>query len=1059
MTEFKIADALANNYKNNSTEQWFDWVEQLYDRDEESYVSELLNASDPQFSLIAPVQKRAQKLVEQVRAKANFAHSVDKLLQEYSLNNEEGIILMCLAEALMRIPDSHTADKLIADKISSAHWDSHLGSSDSLLVNASTWGLLLTGKVTEISASNAKASSLLERLLNSAGEPVIRAAIYQAMKIMGKQFVLGQNINEAIKNGKSYRNKGYTYSFDMLGEAALTDSDAQQHFQDYVNAIESLGSSLSQWAEPLLKPSISIKLSALHPRYESVQEQWVLSELYQRLLLLAQIGRKHGVAVTVDAEEADRLEISLKLFARVFAHASLQGWGGFGLVVQAYLKTALPTLGYICALAAQYGVVIPVRLVKGAYWDSEIKWAQIKGQATYPVFTRKENSDLSYMLCADFLLSQQKNGHVYPQFATHNAHTVAFVNEMAKRRQCSEFEFQRLHGMGDALFDLILSEDKANVRIYAPVGVHRELLPYLVRRLLENGANSSFVHRLVDVNTPINELIASPLQTVATNKVYSNEQIPLPANIFMPERRNSAGINIQIKRHLESLQTEFSTFKHKQWFAKPEVASQQVEPSICPYLKTLSVGEIHWCSPEEALTALASAQESHEHWRQVPVEVKAVALNKMADLIEQHHAEFTALCIREAGKTIQDAIDEIRESVDFLRYYALQAVQQFALPTQLNGPTGERNEHYYEGRGVFVCISPWNFPLAIFIGQISAALVAGNTVIAKPAESTSLIAARAIELFHQAGIPTTVLHFVAGSGVQLGQALLSDNRVAGVAFTGSTMTAKMINRQLAARDGAIATFIAETGGNNAMIVDSTALPEQVVNDAFHSAFASAGQRCSALRILCVQDEIADHIIALIEGALARWRVGNPENVSTDAGPVIDEKAYRSLSAYIEQWREKGAVLAQGTLSKHCEFGWFIAPTLIEINSLTELGGEQFGPVLHVLRYKSKQLDRLIDDINAMGYGLTLGIHSRNQATAAHIERRARVGNCYINRNQIGAVVGVQPFGGCGLSGTGPKAGGANYLQRFAIERTRTINTTAIGGNASLLATLDPPTGK
>jgi len=1053
MVDFSVAGALKGEFDQLSSEQWYQWVVANYSIDEHAYVTDLVSVAQTTERLANSVQNRAKSLVEQVRSQSDFAHSVDKLLQEYSLDNEEGVVLMCLAEALMRVPDAATADKLIADKISPARWEEHLGHSDSLFVNASTWGLMLTGKVTKLSASTGSVSSVLKRLVNSAGEPVIRAAMNQAMKVMGKQFVLGRSINEAIKNGKSYRAKGYTYSFDMLGEAALTDNDAERYFDDYAQAIESIGQSLEQWAEPLLKPSISIKLSALHPRYESTYEQSVLTQLYDKLVSLVSIARKKGVAISIDAEEADRLEISLKLFQKVLQSDAAKGWGLLGLVVQAYSKRALPVLGFISTLAMSEKVSIPVRLVKGAYWDSEIKWAQLKGQQGYPVFTRKENTDLSYMVCAEYLLNQEQLQRVYPQFATHNAHTVAYVKELAMEKNCQNFEFQRLHGMGDALYDVVVGEDATQVRIYAPVGAHKDLLPYLVRRLLENGANSSFVHRLVDAQTPINELVISPLKAVMHHQNYYSNQIPLPKDLFAPLRVNSLGFNVLVESECNPLLKAVAEFDTHQWSVNDNGAGE-LKTIVSPYDVSKQVGHVKWAQPHEVTAFLELAYQHLESWRLTPVSERAQALYNMADLLEANTAEFISLCIREAGKTLQDAIDEIREAVDFLRYYAVNSEQLFATPTLLNGPTGESNEHYFEGRGVFVCISPWNFPLAIFLGQVSAALVAGNTVIAKPAETTSLIAGRAVELFHQAGIPKPALQVVPGSGKEVGEVLLSDSRVSGVAFTGSTQTAKSINRQLAERDGAIATFIAETGGNNAMIVDSTALPEQVVNDAFHSAFASAGQRCSALRVLCVQDDIADRIVELINGCTDRWCLGNPEFIETDSGPVIDERAFLSLTQYIKSWQDKGHVLAQGPLPTTGEQGWFVPPTLIEIDSIKDLGPEQFGPVLHLLRYPANKLDELIDDINGMGYGLTLGIHSRNENTAAHIERRVRVGNCYINRNQIGAVVGVQPFGGCGLSGTGPKAGGPNYLQRFATERTRTINTTAVGGNATLLAQMN-----
>lgn len=1042
-----------------TVDDWYTTIEQQYAVDEDAYLSQLVQWAEPNDDYRHKSELRARRMVEAIRADGDVAHAVDKLLQEYSLDNEEGVILMCLAEALMRVPDADTADALIRDKLSAADWDEHVGRSDSLFVNASTWGLMLTGKVTGISNRESSAGNLLSGLVQRAGEPVIRAAMNQAMKIMGKQFVLGRSIDEAIKHSKPYRAKGYTYSFDMLGEAAFTDADAERYFIAYRDAVRKLAKSKSQWRDDRPAPSISIKLSALHPRYEEAHQHAVMSELVERVTLLVDEARQSDIAITIDAEEADRLELSLRLFKTVYQSVAAKGWDKFGLVVQAYSKRATAVLGFLNALATEQGDEIPIRLVKGAYWDSEIKHAQQLGLADYPVFTRKENSDVSYLVCARYLLCAATQGKLYPQFATHNAHTVASVMELTELNPQHRFEFQRLHGMGDALYDNLLTADqngnRSEVRIYAPVGAHKDLLPYLVRRLLENGANSSFVHRLVDADTPVSELVQSPVALASRHGVFRNPRIPCAGELFH-DRRNSQGYNLAVAFEREPLLASIRSQDKQRWqqasIIDGKTLTQGERHTITsPFDQQQEVGEVVWASAEQALQALTSADQAWFDWnRTEPVE-RAASLDRMADLMEQHTDELMALCAREAGKTLQDSIDEIREAVDFCRYYAQQARDTLQLATRLPGPTGESNEHYYSGRGVYLCISPWNFPLAIFIGQIAAALVAGNTVLAKPAEQTSLIAARAVELFHQAGIPGNVLHLLCGSGAVLGDALVSDARVSGIAFTGSTETAQHINRTLAARDGALATFIAETGGQNAMIVDSTALPEQVVADVMDSAFASAGQRCSALRVLCVQDDIADRIIELIDGALQRIQLGDPQHYATDCGPVIDHKAQSNLDNHIERWRVAGRVLAEAELPLNCAQGHFIAPVVIEISSLADLGREQFGPVLHILRYKANELDNVIQAINNTGYGLTLGIHSRNEATAAYIESRVRVGNCYINRNQIGAVVGVQPFGGRGLSGTGPKAGGPNYLKRFVTERVRTINTTAVGGNATLLS--------
>lgn len=1062
MNSFDASKMLAENEQTISSSQWFERIVNHYAVDEDVLMPELCLLAEPNQELRHKTENRARVLIDNIRSQGDIAHAVDKLLQEYSLDNEEGVILMCLAEALMRIPDADTADALIRDKLSEAEWDEHLGKSESLLVNASTWGLMLTGKVIGVGSKKKTPANLLSRLIKRAGEPVIRSAMHQAMRIMGKQFVLGRTIDEAIKHSKSYRAKGYTYSFDMLGEAAFTDADAEVYFESYLSAIRSLAESHDAWREDRPQPSISIKLSALFPRYEEAHEAAVMTELFQRVLSLIKEARQLNIAITIDAEEADRLELSLRLFSKLYQHPDVKGWGLFGLVVQAYSKRALPVLGYLASLARTQGDEIPIRLVKGAYWDTEIKHAQQLGLADYPVFTRKENTDVSYMACARYLLSHATDGCIYPQFASHNAHTVAAVTEMAATNPDRKFEFQRLHGMGDALYDTLLNENNINVRIYAPVGAHKDLLPYLVRRLLENGANSSFVHRLVDANTPVTDLITSPIAQAQRHGIYRNVKIPRPGELFTPiengQRRNSQGYNLAVEFEREPLLADVQQFSDTHWTFQPIIDGQKVQATAqdahiinSPYDHEKKVGELYWANAEQAQQALESADQAWFSWNQTAVIERAACLDRTADLLEQHTAEFIALCTREAGKTLQDGIDEIREAVDFCRYYAHQARQEMASATLLPGPTGESNEHYYAGRGTFLCISPWNFPLAIFLGQVSAALVAGNCVLAKPAEQTSLIAGRTIELMHEAGIPGNVLHFLPGAGATIGDALLSEERLAGIVFTGSTATAKHINRTLAQRDGSIPTFIAETGGQNAMLVDSTSLPEQVVADVMDSAFSSAGQRCSALRVLYVQDDIADRVVELITGALQRFVVGNPERYATDCGPVIDRRAQEGLLAHCEYWQDKGKLIAQAPHHDELAKGFYVLPTLISIESIGELQKEEFGPILHICRFKADELDQVINDINQTGYGLTLGIHSRNEVTAAYIEARVRVGNCYINRNQVGAVVGVQPFGGRGLSGTGPKAGGPNYLKRFATERVRTINTTAVGGNASLLS--------
>lgn len=1049
---YQTEDVLTPEFLQQDSDALKAMISGCYGLDESEWLSYLMALAEPSSEEMSAVSARAARLIEQVRSRDDAILMIDALLLQYSLDTREGILLMCLAEALMRVPDAQTADALIRDKLSVADWEQYLRKSESLLVNASTWGLMLTGKVVTMDASvDGSPAGVINRLVNRLGEPVIRKAMHQAMKIMGKHFVLGRTIQEALKHAREYQEKGYTYSFDMLGEAALTANDARLYYDAYAKAIETISNSQNS-DDNVPAPTISIKLSALHPRYEVSQEKRVMTELFDALLALLQKARASNVGITIDAEEADRLELSLNLFEKLYRHPSLAGWNQFGLVVQAYSKRALPVLCWLAALAREVGDCIPVRLVKGAYWDTEIKLAQQLGLLIYPVYTRKEATDASYLACARFLLNDTVSGLLYPQFATHNAHTVASILTMATHRQ---FEFQRLHGMGDALYNTLMEQESVTVRIYAPVGSHQNLLPYLVRRLLENGANTSFVHRLVDAKTPVADLVKHPVTVLRGHASLANERIPLPPYIFGESRLNSAGININIESQWQPFQAGVTDYLQTVYSASPIINGQRVMSGHChavhsPYQLQEKVGELYWADTQNVQQAIEVAASAFPVWSNRPVDERAICLERLADLLESHQQELVALCHREAGKTIQDSIDEIREAVDFCRYYALQAREHFTVRT-MTGPTGELDELYLTGRGVFACISPWNFPLAIFLGQITAALVAGNTVIAKPAEQTGLVAWRAVQLMLEAGVPEDVIQFLPGDGYTVGAALVADERVAGVAFTGSTDTAKQINRTLAAREGAIPTLVAETGGQNAMIVDSTALPEQVVIDVVHSAFTSAGQRCSALRVLYLQQDVADRMIDLLKGAMAELAVGNPVLHETDIGPVIDAEARDQLQAHVNNMKASAVLLAETQLAADCHNGCFLAPVAFEIQSIKELEKEHFGPVLHVIRYAASELDRVIDEINETGFGLTLGIHTRNEATAAYIDRRVRAGNVYINRNQIGAVVGVQPFGGQGLSGTGPKAGGPHYLLRFATERTRSINTTAVGGNATLLS--------
>lgn len=1050
---FKARDVLNKGFLAQPRKALWQGLVENYAVDEDAYLRELLPLARPSAQEKEDIQEIAVDLIKRVRAEDDSVHMVDALLQEYSLDTEEGVLLMCLAEALMRIPDKRTADALIRDKMAGANWQRHMGKSQSVLVNASTWGLLLTGRVVRVDPGvDGRPESVWKRLVSRAGEPVIRAAMYRAMAIMGRQFVLGRSIGEALDNGRPYRQQGYTYSFDMLGEAAMTRADAERYFAAYRDAINAVGAADNIADVPAM--GVSIKLSALHPRYERAQEARVHRELVQTVLELVRYARERDVALTIDAEEMDRLEISLEVFETVFTHADCQRWGKLGMVIQAYSKRALPALCWLAALGQENGTEIPVRLVKGAYWDTEIKHSQQLGLKGYPVFTRKEATDTSYLACLRFLMSDQSKGGIYPQLASHNAHTVAAVLYMARQSK-RDFEFQRLHGMGDALYNGILKHHKVPVRIYAPVGAHKDLLPYLVRRLLENGANSSFVHRLVDAATPVEDLVQHPVSVLEQHSQFSNPRIPLPLNIYGPARCNSEGVNLAVLGELGPFQAQLDKYSKTVWTAaaiingdsRREGSAQAV---AVPHRLGEQVGEVYWATPELAAAAMDVAARGFKGWNETAAETRARCLEKFADLLEQNTPELIAICCREAGKTLQDGIDEIREAVDFCRFYANQAREKFGEATILPGPTGESNELYLEGRGVFFCISPWNFPLAIFTGQIMAALAAGNSVIAKPAEQTSLVATRAVELMLQAGFPPSVIQLLPGDGATLGQAIIADERCVGVAFTGSSATARIINRQLAARDGIIPQLIAETGGQNAMIVDSTALPEQVIRDVVQSAFASAGQRCSALRVLYLQRDVADRMEEVLAGAMAELHVGDPARHSTDVGPVIDRDALDLLETHARELRGGFRLIAKAPAPVESD-GYFMAPIAYEISSMKDLKQENFGPVLHVVRYDSDKLDAVIDEINAAGFGLTLGIHSRSESTAAYIERRVKVGNTYVNRNQIGAVVGVQPFGGRGLSGTGPKAGGPHYIVRFATERTRTINTTAVGGNATLLS--------
>jgi len=1028
-------------------------INQAYLEDETRCVRSLLEIARLPPAQAMEVQAMATELVESVRRNRRRKGGLDAFLKKYDLSSQEGVMLMCLAEALLRIPDADTADKLIADKLSAGNWQEHVGTSGSMFVNASTWGLMLTGRIVKPDPEAMEnPASFLQRLVSRMGEPVVRTSLRQAMRIMGHQFVMGRSIAEAVRRSLKEENRRYRYSFDMLGEAALTAADAKRYLQAYADAIDVLGEAAGERAGTVAVASISVKLSALFPRYEFAQRGRVLAELTPRLLQLAQKARQAGIALTVDAEESNRLQLSLEILERVYRDPSLGDWSGLGLAVQAYQKRSVRVARWLCGLTAEVGRQMPVRLVKGAYWDTEIKRAQEQGLEGYPVFTRKPNTDVAYLACARVLL--EEGVKIYPQFATHNAHTVASIISMAKGR---EYEFQRLHGMGEELYDEIVPDEKMGLpcRVYAPVGRHEDLLPYLVRRLLENGANTSFVNRIVDEKAPVAELVADPVAQVAALESVPHPGIALPAEMFGDERRNSLGVNLSDPGALALLAARMSEAADRHWQATPLIGGEAVAGTaravFDPSDRRREIGQVVDATPQLVDRALDSAATAQAGWNWTPAGRRAEILERTADLFEQHSGELLAMCVREAGKTLPDSIAELREAVDFLRYYAARCRQDFSAPLLLPGPTGERNQLSLQARGIFVCISPWNFPLAIFTGQVAAALAAGNTVLAKPAEQTPLVAGKATRLFHQAGIPGDVLHFLPGDGASVGGRAVSDPRVAGVAFTGSTETARLINRTLAERPGPIGTLVAETGGQNAMIVDSSALPEQVAYDVVQSAFNSAGQRCSALRVLFLQEEIAERVLVLLKGYMDELRIGDPALLGSDVGPVIDEEALELLEKHVSAITVTGKLVHQCSLDAGTRRGTFMAPVAVEIDDIGLLEREVFGPVLHVVRYRSTELDQVLAAINRTGYGLTLGVHSRIDSAARYIGKRVSVGNLYVNRNMVGAVVGVQPFGGCGLSGTGPKAGGPHYLHRFASERTLSVNTAAVGGNASLLS--------
>jgi len=1012
-----------------------------YSPDDGGIAAKLLDGARLSRAQEQRIDSTARRLIEAIRRRDDRLGGVEDMLREFALSTKEGLALMVLAEALLRVPDSHTADHFIEDKLGEGDFVHHETKSSAFLVNASAWALGLSARVIQPGETP---EGTIGRLVKRLGAPAVRAATRQAMRLMGSHFVLGETIEAALARAEPRSARPSRYSFDMLGEGARTADDAARYFDAYAAAIAAIGEVAGNRPLPD-RPGISVKLSALHPRFEPISRGRVMAELAPRLIDLARRAKTFDLNFTVDAEEADRLELSLDVIAAAASDASLAGWDGFGLAIQAYQKRAGTVIDYVDGLAKALDRRLMVRLVKGAYWDTEIKRAQERGLAGYPVFTRKAMTDLNYIACARQLLALRPR--LFPQFATHNALTVATLLELAG--DGGSFEFQRLHGMGEALYER-LGEERPDVacRTYAPVGSHRDLLAYLVRRLLENGANSSFVALAADDAVPVDRLLRRPAEIIGSPDKAGHPSIPLPRNMLLPERLNSHGIEFGEHAALEALLIDVAR-ESGRVMAAPLIDGRAADGEKRPVRSPIdgaAIGSVIEATPAQAAEAIARARTGFLAWSATPAHRRARMLEKAADLLEQRAARFIALLQCEGGKTLDDALSELREAADFCRYYAAQGQKLFGEGEAMPGPTGESNVLRLRARGVFVAISPWNFPLAIFLGQVTAALMAGNSVVAKPAEQTPLIATEAIGLLHEAGIPRSALHLLPGDGT-IGAALVGHNDVAGVVFTGSTEVARAINRALAAKDGPIVPLIAETGGINAMIADATALPEQVADDVVTSAFRSAGQRCSALRLLLVQDDVADRMIEMISGAAAELKLGDPRDIATHVGPVIDAEAKQRLDAHISRMDKTARVHFAG----QAPAGNYVAPHIFELADARELGEEVFGPILHVVRYRADLLARVLDAIAASGYGLTLGIHSRIEDTVDTVTGRLQVGNVYVNRNMIGAVVGVQPFGGSGLSGTGPKAGGPHYLARFATEQTVTINTAAAGGNAALLS--------
>ena len=1013
-------------------------IRQTKHADEADCVARLLQDSPLSEVQRERIVSRGRMLVAGCRQDSEKSGMMDRFMQQYSLSSKEGVAMMCLAESLLRVPDAETADDLIAEKILSGNWDGHRGASESLFVNASTWGLMLTGRVVTLdSEAIENTQTWMKKLVNRIGEPVVRAAVRQAMKIMGQQYVLGRSIETALERGRRENAEGTRFSFDMLGEGARTMKDADRYFDAYMDAIREIGKRETR-DDVITANGISIKLSALHPRYHYVQKPRVMGEMLPRIRQLALEAKAYGLGFTIDAEEADRMDISLDLFESLARDPGLAGWDGLGFVLQAYDKRSPLVAEWLAELGRDAGRKLMVRLVKGAYWDSEIKHAQQEGYADYPVYTRKANTDLCYQVCAAKLLDA--GDVIYPQFATHNALTAAFVLELAEGRK---FEFQRLHGMGGLLHMQLakgVGVKPAPVRVYAPVGAHEDLLPYLVRRLLENGSNSSFVNRFLDKKVPVAQIATDVQADVEASATRRHSAIPLPVDILRAagdDRPDTHGVDLANADAEKELLDVVNSLSERTWAAGPIIGGKlntsDGEAVVSPTDTRKVVGTCRKASAAEVSKALDLAAAAQPAWDALGGEARAEILERAAGIMQTRMHELTALLAYEAGRTLNDGISEVREAVDFLNYYAQQARKRFAVAETVNDPLGGISQYSLHGRGVFFCISPWNFPLAIFTGQVAAALASGNSVLAKPADPTPLIAAESVKILHQAGVPGDVLNLVPGRGRLLGEIINTDPRIKGVAFTGSTEVALGIQRTLLERGTDVPAFIAETGGQNSMVVDSSSLPEQVVDDAIRSAFLSAGQRCSALRVMYVQDEIADRIIGMMKGAMAELAVNKPWQLTTDVGPVIDEGAKKELLQHVENMKQEALLHYACELPRGLEHGTFVAPHLFELSSVKQLPGEVFGPILHVIRFKKSRFKQLIEEINGTGFGLTLGVHSRIEKFTRDVVNLTRVGNNYINRNMVGAVVGVNPFGGQGLSGTGPKAGGPNYMTRFACE--------------------------